>query len=558
MKKVLKALWKTSITALSITALLSSTVFAKATKIDVKGQDGKFYDYNLAALKASAVAAAINGSADPGAKLYNYFLENKAAVKGFYDDVRGAYVDYATVAKAAADTAINGQTFILDRYLEDPTTATIALTPSNVTANADGTVVAALPASMPVTQTPSHSSDRSSVPYIQVNASAVNLTTIKVTFNANVTNRIAGKDNYTLSKGTVVSAEKTGDSEVTLTVSGLTYQDTTNLNVVSPAYSINVKMPSVSDLYSLVINSDNGNTVIKGDGVSQIMLIANIVDKVNKNIVMKDAQIQFTAAVGSLSQEQVTTGEASVILTSTSSAASVASAVTATVTSCPGAPEYVGLSAQKNIYFYPADYDVSVVSDITIDTVKVQMTTAPAIKLEDTDAAKFIVLNGKGSPVSNPVKKVENDISNPKIYTLTLTNSLDGTEGNLSVNGKEPAAKAYTQCDWDYDFKKPELKSVSYNKTTGTLVLAFSEPVSLQDMDGAKISLGGFLLPKDSYTKGSEKSTEITINIHQEIKNLIINRLTGDFNVEIKEGAFKDGAENLSEAGLVKAEIVNN
>ena len=86
-KKILTVLSTTAIAGLMIAAV-NSTAFAKATTIAVNSNDGKIYEYQYDELKASAVSQITKGSTDPGAKLYNDFLQRKTSIRGYYDDVK--------------------------------------------------------------------------------------------------------------------------------------------------------------------------------------------------------------------------------------------------------------------------------------------------------------------------------------------------------------------------------------------------------------------------------------------------------------------------------------
>lgn len=186
--------------------------------------------------------------------------------------------------------------------------------------------------------------------------SAINTTTVKVVYNTTVTAAAAAKTNYTLSKGTLESATKTGEKEVTLTVAGLTYGDSVTVTVVAPAHTANVKVPAVNELYEMKVISAEANNTIKSDGASMTMLTAQIIEKATNQPVKRDAQIQFTATLGSLSQPQVALqdGKATTQLRSISSPTSVTSVVTAVVASAPGAEQYVGLTGQLIVNFTPS------------------------------------------------------------------------------------------------------------------------------------------------------------------------------------------------------------
>lgn len=185
--------------------------------------------------------------------------------------------------------------------------------------------------------------------------SAINTTTIKVTFNNAVTDAAALKANFTLTNGTIETATKTGEKEVTLSVAGLTYQQSTTVTVLNPSYTKAVTVPAINELYTLTITTDATGDAIKSDGASATMLTASIIEKATNVAVVKDAQIQFTTTLGSLSQPQVAlqNGLATTQLNSIASATSVTAVVNATVASCPTATEYVGLTGTKIVNFTP-------------------------------------------------------------------------------------------------------------------------------------------------------------------------------------------------------------
>lgn len=100
----------------------------------------------------------------------------------------------------------------------------------------------------------------------------------------------------------------------------------------------------------------------------------------------------------------------------------------------------------------------------------------PATDLTSADAASFTVLaNGTANVVTNVVKDAT-DITG-KTYKLTLTTTLDKTQGDLTVNGLAPTVKATPGSDFDYDFKAASVVSVTV-KGNKTIVVKFDEKMS--------------------------------------------------------------------------------
>ncbi|MBV7273908.1 Ig-like domain-containing protein [Clostridium sp. PL3] len=139
-KKPLAVLSTAAVAGL-IAAAVTTPVSAKTTALAVNGNDTKSYEYNFTALKTSAASYVLNGASDPGAALYNDFLSRKVSMKGYYDDVKAAYVDASVVNTAAATAYAAGLPFTLNTFTEDTTTPTVALTPDKVSVDSTGKVV---------------------------------------------------------------------------------------------------------------------------------------------------------------------------------------------------------------------------------------------------------------------------------------------------------------------------------------------------------------------------------------------------------------------------------
>lgn len=187
-----------------------------------------------------------------------------------------------------------------------------------------------------------------------VSVTAINPTSIKVTFSADPKPADLVNTNFTLSKGTVDGVTATGKDAI-VSVSGLTYGDVTTLTVVSPAYSKAVTIPVVADLYTLLVQTDATNDTIKANGASKTQLTVQLIENATGLVVDRDGIIQFQATDGGLGQttSALIDGKASVQLTSIASPVSVTSIVTATVSDVPGAQEFKGLTAQKAVIFSP-------------------------------------------------------------------------------------------------------------------------------------------------------------------------------------------------------------
>jgi hypothetical protein len=139
-KKILTVLSTAAITGLLVAAV-NSTAFAKAATIAVNSKDGKVYEYQYDALKSSAVAELSKGTTDPGAKLYNDFLQRKTSVKAYYDDVRKSYVSFDTIAKEAVNSLTKGTSFNLSSFMESTTTPTTSITTNPVSVDANGNLI---------------------------------------------------------------------------------------------------------------------------------------------------------------------------------------------------------------------------------------------------------------------------------------------------------------------------------------------------------------------------------------------------------------------------------
>lgn len=191
--------------------------------------------------------------------------------------------------------------------------------------------------------------------------SAINPTTIQVTFNEDITEEQAKKDNFSLSKGEL-EAVKVEGKVATLSVKGLTYGDKTTVTVAEPAYTETVTIPEVSELFLLEVKADDD--VIESNGASRTTITVTLRDRATGKIVDQDGVVQFQATNGGLGQttSALVDGKASVQLTSEASATSITSIVTATISD---GGEYKGLTAQKAVVFSPNPAEEDVVQFVS-------------------------------------------------------------------------------------------------------------------------------------------------------------------------------------------------
>jgi hypothetical protein len=158
-----------------IVAAVSTPVSAKTTALVVNGKDGKTYEYNFDALKASAVQSALQNQT--GAALYSDFMTRNNGMKAYYDDVKTAYVDATAVNSAAVTAKLAGQTFVLDTFTSAASTPTVAVTSDKMTSDATGIVY-----DNGVKVTPVNPTGQVTVSSV----SAINARQIKVTFSGAV------------------------------------------------------------------------------------------------------------------------------------------------------------------------------------------------------------------------------------------------------------------------------------------------------------------------------------------------------------------------------------
>ncbi|WP_237737333.1 cell surface protein [Clostridium carboxidivorans] len=120
---------------------VNSTAFAKTTAIAVNGTDGKVYEYQYDALKASAISLELNGLDDSHSKLYTDFLKRKTTVKAYYDDTKKSYIEFDTISKEALNCVEKGISFNLNSFTESANTPAIKLTTNTVSTDSSGNLL---------------------------------------------------------------------------------------------------------------------------------------------------------------------------------------------------------------------------------------------------------------------------------------------------------------------------------------------------------------------------------------------------------------------------------
>ncbi|MDV6378226.1 Ig-like domain-containing protein [Sporosarcina sp. GW1-11] len=262
--------------------------------------------------------------------------------------IYGEPVDEAQVALDAATQAVNALPTVAEVKVtdEENVTAAAALVAAAKALGADVTAleakVAALQAKIAELKTD----------VAVESVKAINLTTIQVQFNGDLTEDQAKKGNFSVSKGEIENVSVSGDI-ATLTVTGLKYGEETTVTVANPAHEATVKIPQVSELFILEVEAEKD--VITSDGATNTMITVTLRDRLTGKVVEEDGVVQFQATRGGLGQttSALQDGKATVQLTSEASATSVESFITATIADVPGAKEYVGLTNQKTIVFTP-------------------------------------------------------------------------------------------------------------------------------------------------------------------------------------------------------------
>ncbi|WP_289142825.1 Ig-like domain-containing protein, partial [uncultured Brevibacillus sp.] len=308
--------------------------------------------------------------------------------------------------------------------------------------------------------------------------SAINRTTLEVKFTQPVT--AVETTNITLSKGKVDTVSLSEDKKsVTIAVQGWAYSDNVDVKVSGvkagdktvPDFNTSVKVPAVSDLYTLDINTDDPDNVILADGATKVMLTATLKDKKTGAVANVDGVVKFTATKGGLAQDEVTleNGKASVQLTSAASDSTIISYINVTVIDAPAAKEYEGLTGQFEVTFSP---DADNQGPITFVSI---------VKAESNQADRFFVT------FSGPIDAVA--------YKKAVTGPGAPAGFGLNLNGGKVAIKDVIQkapnvlefiLDTDSEgsvLPKPASKKIN-RETTNT-----TAPNYLQDNETHKLSV---------------------------------------------------------------------
>lgn len=218
-KKPLAVLSAAAVAGLIVSAV-STPVFAQSTAIVVNGKDSKAYEYNYSDLKTSAVAAIVGGTTDPGAKLYNDFLNRKSSIKAYYDDVKKSYIDFSVVAQAATDAVLSNTPFNFKAFTEAASTQTVALTTNKLVVDASGNVTTETPATTQV---------------VVSSVSAITATDVTVTLPAGFdATAAADVNNYAISVNGAASVKPTA-----VTVAGSSAKLSVSLVGQSGALTVN-------------------------------------------------------------------------------------------------------------------------------------------------------------------------------------------------------------------------------------------------------------------------------------------------------------------------------
>jgi hypothetical protein len=271
--KITKLLSTLFITGLIISAI-NTSVSAKTTSIDVTGTDGKVYEYQFDALKTSSVSYMLNGATDSNAKLYNDFVTRKVSVNAYYDDVKSAYVDSATVSSAAVSTKLNGKTFVLDDFTSATTTPTTVITPTKVTVNNGNILIDGQEQNTGLVDMSSLTFDTTTVPY-----------TTLISFKLNVTNQ----QDYTVKVKGIDALFSTTGNKFGVSLNGtLSANNFTQSDFVITKKTDNTSTP-LADISSLVLD-------IKTVPKSTIMTFKlNVTDPQDYNVTVKGKIATFSS-----------------------------------------------------------------------------------------------------------------------------------------------------------------------------------------------------------------------------------------------------------------------
>lgn len=337
--------------------------------------------------------------------------------------------------------------------------------------------------------------------------SAINPTSIKVTFNEDVTEEALATSNFTLSKGTVEAVTASG-KEAIISVKGLTYGDTTTVTVGNPAYTKEVTVPAVSDLFELQVTTDAEGDTLKSDGATKTQVTVTLIDKATGEVVDRDGIVQFQATDGGLGQttSALVDGKATVQLTSVASATSITSILTATISDVPGAQEFKGLTAQKAVIFSPDGKSTGVTQFLQL--VSAESTQGDRLfltfsdKITVADYKKAATPTGGTTPVYNlnvdglavDVKDVVQKTDNTLEFILDVDNSptivagVPTTNNNVRIEAGWAGVAAATQGNYLRDNVR---HNVAFPTNVGTLVLANTSGVNFILTDTSRPAVYG-------------------------------------------------------------------
>lgn len=372
---------------------------------------------------------------------------------------------------------------------------------------------------------------------------AINPTTIQVTFNGDLTEAQAAKENFTLSKGTV-EAVKVEGKVATISVKGLTYGNTTTVTVGSPAHTAEVTVPQVSDLFTLEITTDAANDTIKSDGATKTQVTVTLKDKTTGELVDRDGIVQFQATDGGLGQttSALVDGKATVQLTSVASATSITSILTATISDVPGAQEFKGLTAQKAVIFSPeavTEGQVKFVQAVSAESTqgdrlfvtfsdkisaadyKKVVTTTTGSNIWPTAKSWGIAIDGRYVKVKDVVNKTDNTLEFildvDSTTQVRIENTATWKTGTADVDGVLPLGTVTA----NYLRDNAE-HTVAFPTNVGSLVLANKTGIKFIKTDTSRPAVYG-VTAKDQLNLEVRYTESVKHNVAIDVENYLID-----------------------------------